>query len=59
MSDTGDTDGPRAKPTDRGWLDAKRDVADRNDQARKAGKQRQAEHERKLAEMKKHSKAER
>jgi hypothetical protein len=59
MSDAPDTDGPRAKPTDRGWTDAKRDVADRNEQARKAGKQRQADHERQLAAMKKRSKAER
>jgi hypothetical protein len=49
----------RVKPTDRGWTDAKRAVADRNDQARKAGKARQDEHERRLAEMKRNSKAER
>jgi hypothetical protein len=49
----------RVKPTDRGWTDAKREVADRNDQARKAGKERQAEHQKRLAQMKKNSKAER
>jgi hypothetical protein len=51
--------GERVKPTDRGWTDAKREVADRNDQARKAGKARQDEHQRRLAEMKRNSKAER
>jgi hypothetical protein len=59
MSNSSETDGPRAKPTDRGWQDAKRDVEDRNDVARKAGKQRQAEHQKRLAAMKKRSKAER
>jgi hypothetical protein len=52
-------DAQRVKPTDRGWTEAKREVADRNDQARKAGKARQVEHERRLAEMKRNSKAER
>ena len=49
----------RVKPTDRGWIDAKREVADRNDEARKAGKARQVEHQRRLAAMKRNSKAER
>ena len=49
----------RVKPTDRGWTDAKREVEDRNAVARKAGKARQAEHQRRLAEMKRNSKAER
>ena len=49
----------RVKPTERGWVDAKREVADRNDEARKAGKARQVEHQRRLAEMKRNSKAER
>jgi hypothetical protein len=59
MSDSQEPDAQRVKPTDRGWTDAKREVADRNDVARKAGKERQAEHQRKLAEMKRNSKAER
>jgi hypothetical protein len=59
MSDAENTDEPRSKPTDRGWVDAKREVADRNDEARKAGKERRDEHERRMAEMKRRSKAER
>jgi hypothetical protein len=59
MSDAEQPDAQRVKPTDRGWTDAKREVADRNDQARKAGKERQAEHQKRLAQMKKNSKAER
>jgi hypothetical protein len=59
MSDKPDTDAPRTKPTDRGWTDAKRDVADRNDEARKAGKQRKDDHDRQIADMKRNSKAER
>jgi hypothetical protein len=52
-------EGGRVKPTDRAWNDAKRDMASRNDQARKAGKARQVAHERRLAELKRDSKAER
>jgi hypothetical protein len=60
MSDSPENDdAPRTKPTDRGWTDAKRDVADRNDEARKAGKQRKDDHDRQIANMKKRSKAER
>jgi len=59
MSDSEQPDAQRVKPTDRGWTDAKREVADRNDQARKAGKQRQAEHQKRLDQMKRNSKAER
>ena len=59
MSASQDSDGTRTKPTERGWNDAKREVADRNDEARKAGKQRQAAHERQIADMKRRSKAER
>jgi hypothetical protein len=59
MSDAQEPGAQRVKPTERGWTDAKREVEDRNAVARKAGKERQAEHQKRLALMKKNSKAER
>jgi len=39
MTETTDSAGtPRSKPGEGAWLEAKRVIADRNDQARKAGK---------------------
>jgi hypothetical protein len=58
MSEERDTDDTRRVPPDgRGWREAQRRVAERNDQARKAGKAERAEHERQIAEM--HRRAER
>jgi hypothetical protein len=54
-----DDEAGRVKPTDRGWNDAKRDMDNRNDQARKAGKARQVAHERRISALKRDSKAER
>jgi hypothetical protein len=58
QSDEGKTDesAPRAKPTDRAWLDAKRDVADRNEAARKAGKKERADHEKHIAAIRRSDK---
>ncbi len=54
MTDNADT--PRTKPTDRAWLDAKKDVADRNEQARRNGKAERTERERQVAEYKRSEK---
>ena len=51
------TNVPRTKPTDRAWLDAKRDVADRNDRARKAGKAERAAHDRQIADLRRADRA--
>jgi hypothetical protein len=42
---------PRTRPDGSAWADAQRLVADRNEQARKAGKQRREAHERRLAAL--------
>ena len=51
-----DESAPRVKPTDRAWLDAKKDVADRNDATRKAGKKEREAHEKHIAAIRRSDK---
>jgi hypothetical protein len=52
MNNAGETEHDRrAGPDGSAWADAQRLVAARNDQARKAGKQRREAHERRLAAL--------
>jgi hypothetical protein len=52
MNDRAEADHERRRgPDGSAWADAQRSVADRNEQARKAGKRRREEHERRLAAL--------
>jgi hypothetical protein len=43
--------GPRVPPTDAAWREAQRTVADRNTEARKAGKQRRDAYDKQIAQL--------
>jgi hypothetical protein len=46
MTESTDPEGtPRSKPGEAAWLEAKREIADRNDRARKAGNAERRERE--------------
>ena len=47
---TGET--PRSRPDGHAWRDAQKRVSERNDEASKASRERQAEHERHIAALK-------
>lgn len=49
MSEPTRKDDTRVPPDDSAWREAQRSVAQRNDEARKAGRAQREEHERKLA----------
>lgn len=51
MNGPGETDGRRSGPDGSAWANAQRLVAERNEQARKAGKQQREAHERRLAAL--------
>ena len=58
MKDAGDAEhGRRTRPDGSAWADAQRLVAERNEQARKAGKQRREAHERRLAALRRGARA--
>ena len=44
--------GPRVPPDGHAWRDAQRELTERNDQASKASREKQAEHQRHIAELK-------
>jgi hypothetical protein len=46
------TTNERRPPSGDAWRDAQRDVSDRNDQARKAGREERAAYEKKVAAIK-------
>jgi hypothetical protein len=45
-------DRPRKRPSGDAWQEAQRDVSDRNDLARKAGREERAAHEKQVAAFK-------
>jgi hypothetical protein len=47
----GDVEGGRVPPDGSAWVRAQRTLVERNDRARRAGKQERNEHERRLAEL--------
>jgi hypothetical protein len=49
----------RKPPTGDAWRDAQREVSDRNEQARKAGREERAAYERKVAAMRRSAEAKR